>query len=33
MANPYNVDSGSYDTDADLDEEDDEVYWSIWGME
>ena len=29
MANPYNVDS-RYD---DLDEEDDEVYWSIRGMQ
>ena len=32
MANPYNVDSGSDDTDDDLDEEDDEVHWSVWGM-
>ena len=26
MNNPYNFDSGSYDTDDDLDEEDDEIY-------
>ena len=26
MANPYNVDSGSNDTDDELDEEDDEVH-------
>ena len=26
MANPYNVHSGSDDTDDDLDEEDDEIY-------
>ena len=26
MANPYNVESVSDDTDGDLDEEDDEVY-------
>ena len=36
MANPYNVDSGSDDIDDDLDdelaEEDDEVYWRVWGM-
>ena len=37
MANPYNVEFGSDDTDYDLDddlyEEDDEVYWSVWGMQ
>ena len=32
MANPYNVDFGSDDIDDDLDEEDDEVYWSVRGM-
>ena len=32
MANPYNVDSGSDDTDDDLDEEDDALYWSVQGM-
>ena len=26
MANPYNVESGSDDTDDELDEEDDEIY-------
>ena len=30
MANPYNVDCGSDDTDDDLDhEEDDEIYWKV----
>ena len=29
MANPYNVDFGSDDTDDDLDEEDDEIYWKV----
>ena len=33
MANPYNVDSRSDDIDDDLDEEDDEVYWSVWGTQ
>ena len=33
MTHPYNVDSGSYDTDDDLDEEDDEVYWSVRGTQ
>ena len=32
MVNPYNVDSVSDDTNDDLDEEDDEVHWSVWGM-
>ena len=32
MANPYHVDSGLYDTNDDLDEEDGEVHWSVWGM-
>ena len=29
MANPYNVDFGSDDTDDHLDEEDDEIYWKV----
>ena len=33
MANPYNVDSGLDDTDDDLAEEDDEVHWSVQGMQ
>ena len=37
MANPYNVDFGFDDTDDDFDddlyEEDDEVYWSVQGMQ
>ena len=33
MDNPYNVDSRSDDTDEDLDKEDDEVYWSVWGTQ
>ena len=33
MANPYNFDSGSDDIDDELDEEDDEFYWSVWGMQ
>ena len=34
MANPYNVDSGSDDTDDELDEEYDElVHWSVRGMQ
>ena len=33
MSNPYNVDSGSDDTDDELDEEDDEFYWSVRGMQ
>ena len=33
MANPYNVDSGLDDTNDYLDEEYDEVYWSVWGMQ
>ena len=33
MANPYNVDSVGDDTDYDLDEEDDEVYWIVRGMQ
>ena len=36
MANPYNVESRSDDTDDDLDDElyeqDDEVYWSVQDM-
>ena len=34
MANPYNVDSvGSDDIYDDLDEEDDDVYWSVRGTQ
>ena len=33
MANPYNVDLGSDDADDELDEEDDEVHWIVWGMQ
>ena len=33
MANPYNVDSGYDYTDDDLDEEYDEIYWSVRGMQ
>ena len=33
MANPYNVDSRLYDIDDDFDEEDDEVYLSVWGTQ
>ena len=33
MANTYNVDSRYDDTYDDLDEEDDEVYWSVRGMQ
>ena len=33
MANPYNVDSRSDDTDDVLDEEDDEVYWNVQGTQ
>ena len=33
MENTYNIEFGSDDTDDDLDEEDDEVYWSVWGMQ
>ena len=29
MANPYNVDSRFDDTDDELDEEDDEIYWKV----
>ena len=29
MANTYNVESGSDDTDDDLDEEDNEIYWKV----
>ena len=29
MANPYNVDSGYDDTNDDLDEEYDEIYWKV----
>ena len=29
MANPYNVDYVSDDTDDDMDEEDDEIYWKV----
>ena len=29
MANPYNVDSRSDDTNDELDEEDDEIYWKV----
>ena len=32
MANPYNVDSRLDDTNDDLDEQDDEVHWSVCGM-
>ena len=32
MAKPYNVESRSDDTDDELDEDDDEVLWSVWGM-
>ena len=32
MTNPYNVESGLDHTNDDLDEEDDEVHWSVWGM-
>ena len=33
MANPYNVEYGSDDTDDDLDEEDDEFHWSVRGIQ
>ena len=33
MANPYNVDSRSDDTDDDLDEEYDKFHWSVCGMQ
>ena len=29
MANPFTVNSGFDDTDDDLDEEDDEIYWKV----
>ena len=29
MANPYNVESRFDDTNDDLDEEDDEIYWKV----
>ena len=29
MAKPYHVDSGYDDTDNDMDEEDDEIYWKV----
>ena len=32
MANPYNVESRSDDTNGDLDANDDEVDWGVWGM-
>ena len=33
MANPYNIDSGSDDTNDELDEEYDELYWSVQGVQ
>ena len=32
ISNPHNVDSVYDDTDDDLDEEDDQFRWSVWGM-
>ena len=32
VANPFNVNSEVDDTDVDLDEEEDQWYWNVWGM-
>lgn len=32
VINPFNIDSKLDDTNVELDEEEDQLYWNVWGM-